>query len=287
MSTRQILVVEDERIVAAGIRNELEHFGYHVSGVASDAADAVEQAVRDQPDLVLMDIHLNGETDGVEAARQIRARCGTPVVYLSAFADNETVARAADTEAYGYLLKPYEERELYTTIETALAKHDAEKRLAKSERKRAGTETPVESSSVKPTKRYGTQPAVLLAEAEPKVRDFARTILEGQGYQVHIARDGVEAVEVFRRATRPIDLAIIDLNIPRLTADAVLTSLLELDPNVEVIFSSNYFAEDRCDEGSHLLGVISKPYSRQELERTVERAMAVRSVAEQSENRPE
>jgi PAS domain S-box-containing protein len=134
MSARHILVVEDERIVAAGLKHELEDFGYEVSGVASTADDAVEQAVREKPDLVLMDIHLGGERDGVDAAREIRARCGIPVVYLSAFADPETVARTGATEAYGYLLKPYEERELQTTIEVALAKHQSERRLAETER---------------------------------------------------------------------------------------------------------------------------------------------------------
>jgi PAS domain S-box-containing protein len=128
MSATQILVVEDERIVATALKNELEQFGYSVSGIASSAAEAVDKAVRGKPDLVLMDIHLQGETDGIEAAQEIRSRCGTPVVYLSAFSDCELLARAGQTQAYGYLLKPYEERELQTTIEIALAKRRAEER---------------------------------------------------------------------------------------------------------------------------------------------------------------
>lgn len=134
MAEHQILVVEDERIVAAGIQNELESFGYRVTGVASSALEAVEKAARDRPDLVLMDIHLRGEADGVDAAREIHNRLGMPVVFLSAFADSATVARASETEVYGYLLKPYEEHELHTTIEMALAKHRAERRLAESQR---------------------------------------------------------------------------------------------------------------------------------------------------------
>jgi signal transduction histidine kinase len=126
MPTTQILVVEDEGLVATALQSELEQFGYTVSGIAGSGNEAVRQAVEGRPDLVLMDIHLQGEVDGVEAARQIQARCGVPVVYLSAFSDDETVARAADTNAFGYLLKPYEERELHTTIEMAIAKHRAE-----------------------------------------------------------------------------------------------------------------------------------------------------------------
>ncbi len=133
MST-QILVVEDERLVATALQNELEHFGYQVSGIASSASEAVEQAIEHKPDLVLMDIHLQGETDGIEAARKIHAYCNVPIVYLSAFSDPETVVRAGQTQAHGYLLKPYEERELHTTIEMALAKHRVEQKLEETER---------------------------------------------------------------------------------------------------------------------------------------------------------
>ncbi len=129
MASAEILVVEDERLVATAIKNELEHFGYHVTDMASSASEAVAKAIAKRPDLVLMDIHLQGDGDGVDAAEQIRVRCGIPVIYLSAFSDAETVARAGSTAPYGYLLKPYEERELQTTIEMAFAKHQAEKQL--------------------------------------------------------------------------------------------------------------------------------------------------------------
>src|SRR5580765_2603326 len=108
MAKSQILVVEDEGIVATAIKNELEQFGYGIAGNASSADEAIDRAVREQPDLVLMDIRLNGEKDGIEAAREIRARCGTPIVYLSAFADADMVTRAGESQAYGYLIKPYE-----------------------------------------------------------------------------------------------------------------------------------------------------------------------------------
>jgi two-component system cell cycle sensor histidine kinase/response regulator CckA len=134
MSTTQILVVEDERLVAKALQNELEQFGYQVSGIASSAADAVDQAEESRPDLVLMDIHLQGDDDGIEAAQKIQSRCGIPVIFLSAFSDAQTVARASETNAFGYLIKPYEERELQTTIEMALAKRRAEQRLEETER---------------------------------------------------------------------------------------------------------------------------------------------------------
>jgi CheY-like chemotaxis protein len=82
MSTSQILLVEDERLVAMSIQKELEHFGYKVSGVASTAKEAVEKASETKPDLVLMDIHLKGGVDGVDAAQQIYSQLGTPVVFI-------------------------------------------------------------------------------------------------------------------------------------------------------------------------------------------------------------
>ncbi len=133
MST-QVLVVEDERLVAKALQHELEQFGYSVSGIASTAQEAVDKALASRPDIVLMDIRLKGVEDGVDAARRIHARCQIPIIYLSAFSDAETVARAAQTEAFGYLLKPYEERELKTTIEMTLAKHHAEQKLEEAER---------------------------------------------------------------------------------------------------------------------------------------------------------
>ncbi len=134
MSTAQILVVEDERLVATALQNELEHFGYRVTDIASTANDAVEKAITHRPDLVLMDIHLQGEGDGIDAAGRIQARCGIPVVFLSAFSDPATVSRASQTHAFGYLLKPYEEQELQTTIEMAIAKHRAEQELEETQR---------------------------------------------------------------------------------------------------------------------------------------------------------
>jgi PAS domain S-box-containing protein len=123
MLPTQILVVEDENIVATSIRMELASMGYDVPAIASSGEEAVRLAGEIQPDLVLMDIVLKGDMDGVEASEEIRDRFDIPVVFLTAYADDPTLRRAKITEPYGYLLKPYEERELRTTIETALFKH--------------------------------------------------------------------------------------------------------------------------------------------------------------------
>lgn len=133
MRPTRILVVEDESIVALDIQDRLESLGYEVPATVASGEKAIDQANLLRPDLVLMDIQLQGRMDGVEAADQIRRRFGLPVIYLTANADHPTVARAKVTEPFGYVIKPFEERELHTTIEVALYKHQAEQRLKESE----------------------------------------------------------------------------------------------------------------------------------------------------------
>jgi diguanylate cyclase (GGDEF)-like protein/PAS domain S-box-containing protein len=133
MTKARILVVEDESIVAADIQDRLESLGYEVPATVASGEKAVEKAGVLRPDLVLMDIQLNGRMDGVVAADQIRLRFGIPVIYLTANADHPTVQRAKVTEPFGYVIKPFEERELHTAIEVALYKHQAEKTLKESE----------------------------------------------------------------------------------------------------------------------------------------------------------
>lgn len=130
----RVLVVEDEAIVAMDISASLRMLGYEVEGPASTGEEAIVLALRTRPDLVLMDIMLRGGMDGVEAACRIREATGAPIVYLTAYADESTLRRAKVAEPLGYLLKPFEERELRTTIETALYKHRTEVRLRESER---------------------------------------------------------------------------------------------------------------------------------------------------------
>jgi signal transduction histidine kinase len=142
-------------------------------------------------------------------------------------------------------------------------------------------EAPVESTAGNSPKSRGTRPTILVAESDATVRDFGRLVLEAEGYQVLVAEDGVQAVEALRQAPERVDLAIIDLNITHLTGHAVLERLLELDPNVEVLFSSNYFAEGLSCGGNHVLGVISKPFDWQELVRMVQLALARHSEMEQ------
>ncbi len=128
-----IAIVEDEYIVALDIKSFLERSGYQVAGMFSSGEELIRRFDELEPDLILMDIKIRGEIDGVETARLIHDRYFTPVVLLTAFADDETVARAKITQPFGYILKPFEERELRTAIEIALYRAGMEKRLRESE----------------------------------------------------------------------------------------------------------------------------------------------------------
>jgi PAS domain S-box-containing protein len=133
MSEAQILVVEDEFIVARDIQNRLKNMGYTVPSVTASGEEALDKVAQNRPDLVLMDIMLKGAMDGIAAAEKIRVQFNVPVIYLTAYSDESTLSRARISEPFGYLLKPFEERELHTTIEMALYKHKMEKRLKESE----------------------------------------------------------------------------------------------------------------------------------------------------------
>lgn len=131
----KILIVEDEIIVARQLSNSLKKLGYEVVAIATCGEEGIQQTALTQPDLVLMDIVMPGEIDGIDAAREIRQRFSTPVVFLTAYADKETVSRAAMTDPFGYILKPFQPKDLYATIEVCLRKHQVEKELKESQQK--------------------------------------------------------------------------------------------------------------------------------------------------------
>ena len=132
MSTR-ILVVEDEALIAEEIRDRLIRLGYDVVDTVDTGADALAAAELTRPDLVLMDVHLKGAIDGIQAADQISRWLGTPVVFLTAYSDQATVERARSVAQFGYVLKPYSERDLLVAIEMATYRHQQEQALKESQ----------------------------------------------------------------------------------------------------------------------------------------------------------
>jgi PAS domain S-box-containing protein len=129
MSKAKVLVVEDEGIVAKDIQSTLIQFGYDVPEVVSSGEEAIQATYRHDPDLVLMDIMIKGDLDGIDAAEIIHNQFNIPVVFLTAYSDEETLRRAKMTESYGFVSKPYEDKELFIATEFALYKHSMLKKM--------------------------------------------------------------------------------------------------------------------------------------------------------------
>jgi two-component system, LytTR family, response regulator LytT len=131
MLKKNILVIEDEAIVSKDIQQSLKKLGYNIVGSAATGEKAIELAIEHKPDLVLMDIMLKGDMSGIEAAEQIKEKVKIPVIYLTAYADENTLSKAKVTEPYGYIIKPFKEIDLHTSIEMALYKHSKEREIIK------------------------------------------------------------------------------------------------------------------------------------------------------------
>lgn len=131
MEKLNIFIVEDESIVAKDIQNNLIKLGYNVLGIANNGNDAIEQIKSLNPDVVLMDIMIKGDLTGIEVAEQLRKFVNVPVIFLTAYADESTLSRAKVTEPYGYILKPFKEIDLHSTIEMAVYKHQKDAALQK------------------------------------------------------------------------------------------------------------------------------------------------------------
>lgn len=131
--TRKILIVEDESIIALDIKHALELKGFDIVGITATGIDSLRLIEENKPDIILMDIMLEGDVDGITAAEVIKNRHDIPIIYLTAHSDENTLNRAKGTEPYGYILKPVNENEMYSTIVTALYKHELEMKLKQSE----------------------------------------------------------------------------------------------------------------------------------------------------------
>lgn len=185
----RILIVEDDAIVAMDLQMRLEKLGYAVAGHVSNGRDAVAQAFELNPDLILMDIKIRKEMDGIQAAAQIRARQDMAVVYVTAFSDDITLKRACETEPFGYLIKPFDDRELYSTVEIALYKHRMEKKLRENEEwhrkeleKRVATRTAALAAANQELEEFSYSVAHDLKTPLRGVMGFSQILMEEYGH---------------------------------------------------------------------------------------------------------
>jgi len=208
----QILVVEDEAIVAESIASKLRRYGYEVLDTLSTGEEAVEKAGRERPDVILMDIHLAGKMDGISAANKISSQYHIPVIFLTAYADEQTIARAKEAGPFGYLVKPFRERDLHITIEMA-----RERSRLETELEAANCELDSFSYSVSHDLR-----APLIA-----IDGFSR-ILE-ETYSGYLPPDGIECLSRIRQAATQMDQLIKDfLRLSKVTRAPVQMETLDI-----------------------------------------------------------
>ncbi len=131
MGKVNVLLVEDESIVAKDIQLSLKRLGYNVLGIENTGEKAITSARKLDPDIIIMDIMLKGKINGIEASEKIRKEQNIPIIYLTAYADENTLSKAKITEPYAYIIKPYKEIDLHTSIEMALYKHSKELEILK------------------------------------------------------------------------------------------------------------------------------------------------------------
>jgi two-component system, response regulator PdtaR len=193
MDKSAVFVVEDEAIVANDIRETLIGLGYTVPGIAKSGEIALEKIKQTLPNLVLMDIHLAGEMDGVETAGKIHVLYDIPVIYLTAYADKVLLERAKVTEPYGYVVKPYDERELHSVIEMALYKHQIEREIKKRDEILFAVSSAVEwLLRISPRKSPGIQ----------EFRQFNATDIQNILEPIGLALDAF-SIGIFRVLPRP------------------------------------------------------------------------------------
>lgn len=223
MRQATIMIVEDEPSVAADLKTGLESIGHRVVSTTALGEEAVTLAGRRQPDLVLMDIYLAGDIDGIETARRIREQSGRglPVIFLTAYGSDDLVERAKRVGPAGYLLKPSSIDQLRIAIELSLPA--------------APEAHPVRPSP--PAKRR-----ILVMDDEEMVRDVLKMALGRFGYEATLAKEGAEALDCYRKAMaagEPFDLVIVDLEVAfGMNGKEMIRKLRETDPAVKAIAHS-------------------------------------------------
>ncbi len=223
MKPATIMIVEDERLVSAGLKTHLEAIGHQVAFTTTHGERAVESAVAHRPDVILMDIFLAGDMDGIEAARQIREKVAEtiPVIFLSAYSNDDLVERARTVDSCCYLLKPCPVDQLRVAIRMVLP--DSGNTAGKG---------PADRSAGR----------ILVMDDEEMVRGVLNAMLERSGYRTVMTEEGEAAVECYRKSMEngePFDAVIVDLEVSSgMGGKEAIRRLREIDPAVTAIAHS-------------------------------------------------
>ncbi len=268
--SKTILLVEDEAIIALNIKHKLEDLGYHVPVMISTGEEAVKEAAKLRPDLVLMDIILKGQMDGIEAARKIMT-LNIPIVYLSAHTDEKTLKRASKKPSYGYIVKPYQENELKTKVEIALQKHQSDQeKVEKVKRDIILKKKKIKIKKIEKRPLNGLKPRIMLVEDESITAMDIASKIEDLGYNVvDIVDSGSEAIEKAKKL-HP-DLILMDIMLKGNTTGINVAESIE-DLSIPIVYLTSYTDEKTLKNAQKTspYGYLIKPYREQELKTTIE-----------------
>lgn len=232
----KIMIVEDETIIAKDIENILINYGFDVIGPFSKAEDAINKVTELKPDLILMDIVLKGNIDGIEAATKINAKYQVPIIYLTAYADENTLSRIIKTAPYGYFLKPFEEKELYTWIHTTLYKfkkdREIENKLQNAERDLRQIEYLASHDMQEPLRMVASYVRLLQKKYQNKIDgdadEFINFTLDGVRHLKEILNNIYDFIKLDQNDFKPEK---IDLN----------NIIKEINNSLKVVFESSLF----------------------------------------------
>lgn len=271
MELTSIIIVEDEMITALDLKEKLIEAGYSVPAIVSDGEEAVNIVAEIRPDLVLMDIVLQGEMDGIAAAKKISS-LDIPVIFLTAYSDKDTLQRAKSTSPYGYIIKPYPDKELRLTIETALQKHTEYREKVEIIRDRGlGEGVPIVSHDEEYS--WEERARILIVEDEIITAMDLAAELEVMGYlvvdTVGTGQEAIEKVELFRP-----DLVLMDI-VLRGDMDGIQVAEQIHDLNIPVVYLSAYSDDTTVERAKKTFpfGYLIKPYQKDELYSTIETAL--------------
>ncbi len=267
---KTILLVEDEGIIALNIKEELENLDYHVPLIVTTGEEAVKQAAKLRPDLVLLDIILKGQMDGIEAASKIMA-LNIPVIYITAHTDENTIKRAIKTPSSGYIVKPYGENELKNKIEIALHKFQMDQ--AKVELVKEDITLKKLKVKINKTQLKGLKPRIMVVEDEGITAMDLAGKLEDLGYRtVAIVSSGNEAIEKARKL-HP-DLILMDI-VLKGDKDGINVAEILKNMYIPVVYLTAHGSEQILKRASETspYGYIIKPYRENELKTTIEMAL--------------
>jgi CheY-like chemotaxis protein len=213
MAKTKILIAENETIIAMEIKDRLKSLGYAVPAVVSTGVDAIQEIAKTPPDLTLIDIRLKGEMDGIETAAQIRTQYDVPVVYLAAYADEDTLQRAKITEPFGYLIQPFAEQELHAAIEIALYKHQREQALRESAHLYTETRRRAQELTILNEAGRAMTSSLKLDAVLAQMISAIRKLLEAEDASVLLYEPNSDEL-VFAAVTDPFSKSLVGTRIP-------------------------------------------------------------------------